>query len=242
LTKAFGLLASRCLSLWKKNQRKKVPARAKTPSHPDPPKDANTTNKADPTSENGDDESARISVFSEKAVSSTTTSHPHAETKSAAKKRKLTIQGQHKVVSFADNRGLIHKPSADYSAWNIPLVNRNIIVELDKDITDRETALSHIVVGIGAIVNDDTCNQELEDIRCEHLNWDKFVKIIEAMEPTYDLSKLWLFYRVLGEQADRRVLDRQSFQYAVGIMEWHQKKADKNRHFFMKLAAPQYRY
>jgi hypothetical protein len=122
------------------------------------------------------------------------------------------------------------------------LVHRKIVVLLDKATAEAESAPYHTVIGIAAIVDNDAQCQKDKDIRCEHLSYAKFCKILRSVHRAYDPSKMYLEYELPednGQILTREVhQDEDSFKEAVGMWSWYSGVAGVEGDLLMKLSAP----
>jgi hypothetical protein len=118
------------------------------------------------------------------------------------------------------------------------LIHRTIVVILETSIAEKEAAPSYTMVGIAAIVEEGAYGQEHEDIRCEHLSYEKFRTILQSVHRAYDPGRMRLTCQLLAGtgQPSRMELDddEDSFKQAMGILSWQGSAGD----FFMTISGP----
>jgi hypothetical protein len=239
MRKAFISIAGRHLALWKKSLRK----------------DKEGTKKEEDDDDDDDDAAKSVTSTSTAAQSKGSAATTAAGTKSNTSdgtsvpaKRRRTARGAKKVSFEVDNQSLSHRPRALQSTQQRPLVFRNIAVSLDEGIADGESAPYHAVVGVAAIIDDRALHREHEDIRCSHLSYDKFVRVLRSIHEVYDLSRLAsrrLVYDlpVAGsERKETEIRSEADFQYAIGVLDWNMKDNSSREHLLMRLLALPYRY
>ena len=228
LLKACTVLAPRFITLWKKWRRKG--------------KNIEQTAEADDSS--GSIASATTTSLSKASIPTATLRNKVGESEGdTVKKRKLNTSAR-KAVSFAAEEELTHSHKAAQSGQGCLLIHRYIVVRLDEATAEEASAPCYALVGVSAIIEDNTQDQNHKDVRCQHLSFQKFSDILIANHSAYDVANMRLVYDV--SQGDNTVeevhiQDAEDFVHAVGTLDWYAGNGDSEE-LLMRIARQQYRY
>ena len=117
------------------------------------------------------------------------------------------------------------------------LCDRNIEVRIEPAAEDME--LDTIAVAIAAIVHDDALVFESENIRTEHLSFDKFCRILESTDANFDLKangQILTYEARKGLGVNQKEVHQESdFQVAIGVLAWNAKKESSGEALVMQI-------
>ena len=128
-------------------------------------------------------------------------------------------------------------PHKDSKVPQRPLCHRNIIVKLHDGPAEDRGAAHHVVVGIGAIVEEAVALQDHVDIRCDHLSFKLFAQVIRELDPAYDFEDVSLWYDVVANGTSRsiEIRDADSFKTAVGVLDFYSRLGEADGKLFMTM-------
>ncbi len=93
-----------------------------------------------------------------------------------------------------------------------------------------------ISVAISAIIQDKFMKLSNEDVRCEHVDWEKFKLVLRSTHLTFDLSveSVRLGYDV--PYGERRYIDTaDDFTTALGVLDWEANIAQSTGPLVMRI-------
>jgi hypothetical protein len=105
-------------------------------------------------------------------------------------------------------------------------MHRNIVIRAQPSF-NLESVPIYAVVGVGAIVDVDVLWQDYNNIRCKHLCFNKFAKILKGVHKEYEIGTKHLVYNVLifswyiGLPQCKEIINKAGFREAIGILELH---------------------
>lgn len=163
---------------------------------------------------------------------------PKVETPKRPKQQRLADTKRRLISpSFGNNdQELHHRLQASMLRQ---MIFHTIIVRMELARAETLGLPLHVPVGIAAIVRKDVQLSAHEDIRCEHLSWDKFKTALGALCPDYCHQSLGLFYSVsYGEGSgvtEVEIMDEEDFKRAVGTLEVIARTTGGGNKLFMSL-------
>jgi hypothetical protein len=118
-------------------------------------------------------------------------------------------------------------------------VHSEIIVVIDGDLAADTSAPPYIIIGIGAIISLQAQRHDHEDIRYEHLDYEKFGRLLTLGYPAYDPQRMALSYDTTfagGRQISEEVAhDEFSFARAVGLLHLQAQTDDSSGDIHMTI-------
>jgi hypothetical protein len=113
------------------------------------------------------------------------------------------------------------------------LYHQNIMVKLDDPPAG---ASKHVVVGVGAILNEAANTMADADIRCGHLSFESFTQLIRALDEVYDIRdrSLWYEERYTGGRSTQ-IQDEEGFRNAVGVLMLQSRPEREDRALVMRM-------
>jgi hypothetical protein len=124
--------------------------------------------------------------------------------------------------------------------YQFSLCDRDIEVRMEPAAEDIGLdTIDWVAIAITAIVHDDALVYESDNIRTEHLSFDKFCRILESTDANFGLKENGkvLAYRVqrgLGV-GWKEIHQESDFQVAIGVLAWNTKKEGSGEALVMQI-------
>jgi hypothetical protein len=224
--------ASKSTFSTKKSGKSSVPSTKKSTKSSTSSKRSRAEDDNDNDDDDDEDEDARPNRARGKMPKSSTSISTSTSTSTSKTKSKQVTFRPRASVSDESSTPIIQTPQSllvHQPNTQMPrslLVHRNIVIRAQPS-SNLESVPAYAVVGVGAIVDVDVLWQDHNDIRCEHLCFNKFAEILKGVHKEYEIGTKHLVYDVpifswhTGLPQCKEIVNEAGFREAVGILELH---------------------
>ncbi|KAE8441378.1 hypothetical protein EG329_005005 [Mollisiaceae sp. DMI_Dod_QoI] len=93
-----------------------------------------------------------------------------------------------------------------------------------------------VEVAVSAILEEEVQRQHQLDIRCEHVSWGKFVRLLKEMDESLDIQRKKLLYSAEeGGFESKEIEDERDFRRAIGTLDWNARQQNKQMPLMMHM-------
>jgi len=179
--------------------------------------------------------------------------HGRAKGESLSKKRKLPHRISETIApgssSPTPSRTKLARPASssripilqEPERYSYLLCDRDLEVRMDLVPGEMELdKIDHVTIAITAIVHDHVLVYESNNIRPEHLSFEKFCKILKLTDLNFDFREnekalTWEVMLTARQMQQKEIKEEGDFQTAIGVLAWAATRGGLERVLVMRI-------